>query len=50
MRAGGKARNELTEEREGGGGDVDILLLVPDNESVVELLCNSEGGQVPGLY
>jgi len=50
VRASREAGYELTEESEGGGGDVDLLLLAPDNESVVELLGNGEGGQVPWLY
>jgi len=44
VRPDGKVGDELTEEGEGGGGDVDVFLLLPDNESVVELFSNSEGG------
>ena len=50
VRTGGEIGDELAEESEGGGGDVDALLLIPDDKSVVELFGNSEGGQIPGLY
>jgi hypothetical protein len=32
------------EESEGGIRDIDIFLLVPDGEGIVELLGNGEGG------
>ena len=44
IRTGGEVRDELTEESEGGIRDIDIFLLIPDDERVIELLGNSEGG------
>ena len=44
IRAGGEVRDELTEESEGGIRDIDIFLLLPDGESVIELLGNGEDG------
>lgn len=47
--AGGDARGELLEEGQRGGRDVDAAERVPDDERVVELLGDGEGGEVPGL-
>ena len=40
---------ELLEECERGGGDVERALGLPDDECVVELLGDGHGGQVPWL-
>ena len=41
--------DELAEESERGGGDVNLFLLFPNNKGVVELLGDSECGQIPWL-
>lgn len=47
--AGGDGRGELLEEGEGGGRDVEAAELVPNDERVIELLTDGNGGEVPGL-
>ena len=47
--AGGDGGRELLEEGERGGGDVERAELVPDDQSIVELLSDGEGGEVPGV-
>jgi hypothetical protein len=47
--AGGDSGRELTEECEGGRSDLDATLGFPDDDSVVELLRDGEGGEVPRL-
>lgn len=44
IRAVGEVRDELTEEGKGDICDIDFFLLLPDGESVIELLGNGEGG------
>ncbi len=45
----GDRGQELLEECERGGGDVERALGLPDDERVVELLGDGHGGQVPWL-
>lgn len=47
--AGGERGVKLLEEAEGGRGDCKGALLVPDDERIVELLCNRERGEIPWL-
>ena len=39
----------MLEEAEGGRGDCERALVVPDDEGVVELLCNCKCGEIPWL-
>ena len=41
--------NELTEESERGGGDIDLFLPIPDDHCVVKLFGNSKRAKVPWL-
>ena len=44
------AGGELTEEGKGSRCDLEGTLGVPDNKSIVELLSDGDGGQIPGLH
>ena len=40
---------ELLEEAERGGGDCKRALVVPDDERVIQLLCDCKRGEIPWL-
>lgn len=47
--SGRDARDKVLEERKRYIGDCDRSLLLPDVDSVVELLCRGEGSEIPGV-